>query len=412
MSSTQSSSTMSTANSQSQSQSGCLDPLDSMIDFSEYEQVSPSGTKTQFTTRPVSNTPPVLPSSQPALSRPSHNYDMYRQQTGIPKGAMANTLAINSNNMHISQYGYAHDNYLSGLSPSDDFVDFGSAPTKYNASEIDMEFDSPNGEPAFFYPEQSPNEFIDPSAINGLPAAPVLANQPTGGRLYPGIHQHQAAIAKAQAQQKQQQQIIQLQRQNAMGGQSRQTSQRIRASSASDPIVEEKISQLLKSMRHSSVTSDDNDSNSQGNMSHVQRMRKDEEDMDEDERLLASEEGKKLSSKERRQLRNKVSARAFRSRRKGKQYYNISIELMLTFHRIHWTARGRDRTESQRERRSSITEPCLDGGEHPSLRPHSHAPLFTIILWFPRHSLPKPSCSTDCTCPSSTTTTTTTTATG
>jgi bZIP-type transcription factor MBZ1 len=45
-------------------------------------------------------------------------------------------------------------------------------------------------------------------------------------------------------------------------------------------------------------------------------MKKDEEDMDEDERLLASEEGKKLSSKERRQLRNKVSARAFRSRRK------------------------------------------------------------------------------------------------
>ena len=43
-----------------------------------------------------------------------------------------------------------------------------------------------------------------------------------------------------------------------------------------------------------------------------------EEEMDEDERLLASDEGKKLSSKERRQLRNKVSARAFRSRRKGK----------------------------------------------------------------------------------------------
>ncbi|KAK5001367.1 hypothetical protein LTR28_012737 [Elasticomyces elasticus] len=52
-------------------------------------------------------------------------------------------------------------------------------------------------------------------------------------------------------------------------------------------------------------------------MSHISRMRKEEEDMDEDERLLASDEGKKLSSKERRQLRNKVSARAFRSRRKG-----------------------------------------------------------------------------------------------
>jgi hypothetical protein len=45
---------------------------------------------------------------------------------------------------------------------------------------------------------------------------------------------------------------------------------------------------------------------------------KDLDDMDEDERLLNSEEGKKLSPKERRQLRNKVSARHFRKRRKGR----------------------------------------------------------------------------------------------
>jgi len=45
-------------------------------------------------------------------------------------------------------------------------------------------------------------------------------------------------------------------------------------------------------------------------------MKKEEDDMDDDEKLLASEEGKRLTSKERRQLRNKVSARAFRSRRK------------------------------------------------------------------------------------------------
>jgi hypothetical protein len=64
-------------------------------------------------------------------------------------------------------------------------------------------------------------------------------------------------------------------------------------------------------------------------------MRKEEEDMDEDERLLASEEGKKLSSKERRQLRNKVSARAFRSRRKGKNYHHPSQQHTLTHHRIH-----------------------------------------------------------------------------
>jgi len=294
-----------------------------LIDFSEYEQVSyqspaisPSTTKSQFTTRSVSNTPAALPSSQPTLSGPSHNYDLYRQQTGIPQGAVANTLAVNSSNAHISQYGFA-DSYLSGLSPSEDFIDFGTAP---RGSFNEMEFDSPDAEPAFFYPESN-NEFIDPSAIGGshaLPAAPVLSTQTSNvGRLWPGMHQQQAALAKAQAQQKQQQQIIQQQRQTAMGTQSRQSSQRPKASHGpADPIVEEKISQLLNSMRQSSVTTEGDDSNGNNNMSHVQRMRKDEEDMDEDERLLASEEGKKLSSKERRQLRNKVSARAFRSRRK------------------------------------------------------------------------------------------------
>ncbi|KAF4625749.1 hypothetical protein G7Y89_g12418 [Cudoniella acicularis] len=326
--SSQSPSTMS----KSSSQGGCLDPLDSLIDFSEYEQVSyqspsisPSATKSQFTTRPVSNTPATLPSSsQQTLSGPSHQYDLYRQQTGIPQGAVANTLAVNSNNVHINQqYGFS-DSYLSGLSPSDDFVDFNTAPRRngsFNPSEMDMEFGSPNPEPAFFYPESS-NEFVDPSAIgssnNGLPTTSVIPTQTSNvGRLWPGMHQQQA-LAKAQAQQKQQQQIIQQQRQNAMNGQGRQSSQRPRASHApADPIVEEKISQLLNSMRQSSVATEGEDGHSpDNNMSQVHRMRKDEEEMDEDERLLASEEGKKLSSKERRQLRNKVSARAFRSRRK------------------------------------------------------------------------------------------------
>lgn len=83
-------------------------------------------------------------------------------------------------------------------------------------------------------------------------------------------------------------------------------------------LVEAKISRLLEQMRNNSNASsvEDEDENNHES-SQGSRMRKDEDDMDEDERLLASEEGKKLSSKERRQLRNKVSARAFRSRRKG-----------------------------------------------------------------------------------------------
>ncbi|TGZ78434.1 hypothetical protein EX30DRAFT_373802 [Ascodesmis nigricans] len=54
----------------------------------------------------------------------------------------------------------------------------------------------------------------------------------------------------------------------------------------------------------------------QNNLPLLDKQKKEQAEMDEDEKLLASEEGKKLSSKERRQLRNKVSARAFRSRRK------------------------------------------------------------------------------------------------
>lgn len=319
-SSQQSQSTMSTAG----PQPGCLDPLDSLIDFSGYEQVpyqspstSPCAVKSEFTTRAVSNTPPTLPASQPTLSGPSHNYDLYRQQTGLPQGAVANTLAVNSNNPQIAQYGFG-DSYLSGLSPNDDFVDFNTAPSRngsFNPSDVDMEFDSPNQEPSYFYPEQSATGFVDPSAIgtDGLRTPSVVPTQASNVRLWPGMHQQQA-LAKAQAQQKQQQQIIQQQRQNAANGQARQPPRARASHPPTDPVVEEKISQLLNSMRQSSVGSEDDAHHMDG--LNAARARKDEEEMDEDERLLASEEGKKLSSKERRQLRNKVSARAFRSRRK------------------------------------------------------------------------------------------------
>lgn len=56
---------------------------------------------------------------------------------------------------------------------------------------------------------------------------------------------------------------------------------------------------------------------------------RDEMDLDEDTKLLMSEEGKKLSSKERRQLRNKVSARNFRERRKE---YITHLESLVSKH--------------------------------------------------------------------------------
>lgn len=299
------------------SQANCVDPLDGLVDFSEYEvyqspSISPSSSKSQFV-RPVQSTAASLIPPPQVMSGPSHQYDLHKQQTGIPVGGLANTLAINSSHMY-GVYGIS-----SGLSPADGFIDFGSTPSQssYGGLDMDMEFDSPSTSPAFFFPEQtlpSSSEYVNPSVIGGqensMPSA--MPTQPVG-RVWPGMHQ-QAAIAKAQ--QKQQQQLIQQQRQNSIVQQHRQ--QRPKAAPATDPIVEEKISQLLHSMRQGSIATSDGDdaATPNGNSLGSGRMRKDEEDMDEDERLLASEEGKKLSSKERRQLRNKVSARAFRSRRK------------------------------------------------------------------------------------------------
>lgn len=323
------------------SQANCIDPLDSLLDLSEYDNMSyqsPSisssdSNKLQFV-RPVSSTPTantILPSNQQTLSGPSHPYDMHKQQTGIPTGALATTMAIN-NNAHM----YAGYGYLSGVSQQgDDYVDlkFNSNPSSgsFDSLNMDMDYETQTVDPAFFFPPlPAAQGFSKPNGLGTqesvvVPFDTMQQHSNNVGRLWPGMHQQQAAMAKAQAQQKQQQRLIVQQQQqhqrqkSAAHAPAPQQQQKPKGRPATDPIVEEKISQLLNSMRQNSVATsmdDDDAATPNGNNGHGHRSRKDEEDMDEDERLLASEEGKKLSSKERRQLRNKVSARAFRSRRK------------------------------------------------------------------------------------------------
>ena len=86
--------------------------------------------------------------------------------------------------------------------------------------------------------------------------------------------------------------------------------------------IEENNSRLLKSMRQTAPfrhpvsaleDHDDDDDDAESFMAGLPRMKKDKKEMDEDARLLASEEVKKLSIEE---WRNKVSGRAFRARRK------------------------------------------------------------------------------------------------
>ncbi|KAI2466105.1 hypothetical protein F4781DRAFT_367889 [Annulohypoxylon bovei var. microspora] len=300
------------ASSQSSTSPGGVDPLD-LLDFSEYDasmqyrspSASPTANKQQFARASAAvNTPTTMPQPQ-ALSGPSHQYDQYKQQTPFVPGALASTLAIQNANQVP---GYTLEYMSSEISSNEEMFDFNTAPSQnMNGGDMDMDFESQNDAP-FYFPEQT----VNPNAIGGESqmTSPTVPSQTSSvGRMYPGMHQ-QAALAKAQAQQRQQQHLIQQQQRQNQAKQ-----HRAKAPMPSDPIVEQKITQLLNSMR-SKAGASPSEGGEGSPLMHLPRPKKEEDDMDEDERLLASEEGKKLSSKERRQLRNKVSARAFRSRRK------------------------------------------------------------------------------------------------
>ncbi|KAK1033857.1 hypothetical protein LTS16_015928 [Friedmanniomyces endolithicus] len=251
---------------------------------------------------------------------PSHDYHQYKQQVGLPVGSMATLPPMSQPQMF--------DGYSSGIGDMgmDNMNGWSSGIDVDLDADINMDFNNPQSMmPAMFFPPASNDSasdmFINPNNIGGQ-------DEPTSsvGRLWPGMHSEQArqaAIQKTQQTQAMQHRQQKMQAQHAHYRQSSNAStiqapaqgHSKRPSHAAEPHVEESISRLLNHMRQQS-NMDDEDGSPSDMLPHIARMKKDEEEMDEDERLLNSDEGKKLSSKERRQLRNKVSARAFRSRRK------------------------------------------------------------------------------------------------
>lgn len=344
--------------------SNCVDPSD--IDaFINYEQsyISPSPSsssasqgKTTVSQQPLTSTgstPTLHPSTsgfatsnqaQILYTAPSHQYDSYKQQTGLPMGGLADTMA-NNRNIGMS-YGYQMGFQPDGMVQP--MVDYSYAQRMQNQMrDTDMDMEGDVGLQYNFGQSAAKTEFVDPNALGGHELSPVVPANNQMGRMYPGIHQQQAARAKAQAlqkhqemlrrqqqaqtpqqpqpqpqqhQQQQPQQPEQQPQEQAQPERAPHSRQNSRSGSKparpTDPLVEERISRLLQQMRQSSTASAAESMSPPKQATHISRPKKMEEEMDEDERLLASEEGKKLTSKERRQLRNKVSARAFRSRRK------------------------------------------------------------------------------------------------
>ena len=308
--------------------------MDTFIDFNQttnnYNSPLPSSRLSlrPNSSRPVSNicnapSPIDETEENQVFAGPSHEYDRFKQQ--VPVGVVA---SFPQRNQPIPSFG--NNQMMGGFNSGIDDMSFGNGFDNFNGLDMDMDFAGVPSMPAMYFPpgEQSnPRPFVDPTNID-------VADEPVNNvRLWPGMHQQQAqqaAMAKAQLQRQQQQQ-------SKAAGKARA------ASYQSDPHTEESISRLLNQMRHgngSANVSEQGDGLMDGSLPHIARMRKEEEDMDEDERLLASEEGKKLSSKERRQLRNKVSARAFRSRRKGTQINIFHYSTLAnTSFRIHRSAR-------------------------------------------------------------------------
>jgi len=296
--------------------------MDSFFDFSQgTTQPSPA---TASSSRIDAYSPFDKQEERRQFNGPSHDYSQHKQQVGLPVGSMAN-MPISQQNMF--------DGYSSGI--GDMGFDGGLGSGWGSGIDIDsdmgMDFNNPQSSmPPMFFPPQNDasDNFVNPNTIGGQDEQTSNV-----GRLWPGMHSQQAqqaAMQKAAQSQAMQQRQMKLQarhaqyRQVANGSQSQASSHAQsngkRASHVTEPHVEESISRLLNQMRQQSNVSMEDDGSPGSVLPHIARMKKDEEEMDEDERLLASDEGKKLSSKERRQLRNKVSARAFRSRRKGKDH--------------------------------------------------------------------------------------------
>lgn len=283
-----------------------VDPsdMDNWVDFGSLTSPNPNGSSSrQPPSAMTSPTSTILPldgsDDHQTPVAPSHDYSRFKQQTGLPTGSMATLQALNPNPSAFPSYDGGIDEY-------------GMATSMYDQSGLGAltgeGFD--NDLPAFFFPGESlHDDFVDPVAV--LKQEEAQANI----RYYPGMHQQAALRAQQQAQQQRQQQLVAMKQREA----EMQRSQGSRRPSHNpvDPHTEETIARVVNQIRQSSNMGEHSMSPDPQGHQHMGRSRKEEDDMDEDERLLNSEEGKKLSSKERRQLRNKVSARAFRSRRKG-----------------------------------------------------------------------------------------------
>lgn len=232
-------------------------------------------------------------------SKPTFPYDDHKQTTGLPSNSIPGIgQDVTSYSGPFSNTGLDETSLMDSFDWPDNF-DMGVG------DSMDSSLFGSNNIPVV-------EDYVDPASITQTQEK---------RRAFPGMHSQQEAIQRQRQMQLQQQ--LQAQQQRQQPNRPHPTLQQ-----PSDD-HQKVISRIINGFRQDAQSSVGLKTGSDcgAPLHHIVRSKKEGEEMDEDEKLLASEEGKRLTSKERRQLRNKVSARAFRSRRKGMSSLQQSIRL-------------------------------------------------------------------------------------
>ncbi|KAK3304665.1 uncharacterized protein B0T15DRAFT_437254 [Chaetomium strumarium] len=257
---------------------------------------------------------------QTSFPAPSHEYGLYKQQTGIVPGALEDTLAMNQSNTPLLNYDFP----LLNETLADELFDFNTASSQVSATSPDL---SLLGLSSISDPNFLLGTTIDPNFIGGqepdtlTPPPPPPALTSNIGHLRPGMHSQAAMARRAEQQQaltqqqmlaQQQQQLAQQQQQQMLAQQGAQSRSASLAPPTPESDTEQKINRVIgvthcEPPKVEPITTVPLD---------LPKLKKDFEEMDDDEKLLASESGKQLPTGSRRRIRNKVSARHFRERRK------------------------------------------------------------------------------------------------
>lgn len=151
----------------------CFDPdMDSLVDFNAIPSPAPASSSSQMPPSSVASTMAsptntIIPLDQAedhqTPAKPSHEYDLFKQQTGLPSGSVPG----------ISMSQSMGGNYSQVFSNSGIGFDDG-----WGTGLGDMDMDMGNsGLPAFFFPqgENAQNDdFVDPSSSSRSPSRTSL----------------------------------------------------------------------------------------------------------------------------------------------------------------------------------------------------------------------------------------------